>query len=527
MSPGSADDVIATPRRVAIVTLGCGRNDVDTEQLAGVFHHAGVEVLDEADDVDAILINTCTFIAEAKQESIDTVLAACDVKENGQARAVVVIGCMAQRYPDELAEAIPEADVIVGFGGYGRLPQIVDDVLNGVSMPRVVGVEAAHPGAQRQLPLIVTNTPEAGNTTTDAIAVSDPDRLLSLTVLERDRNGEPQPAAALDADVLDRIPASGPRFPIRQRIGEAANRPWSYLKIASGCDRVCTFCAIPSFRGRFRSRPIDELVAEANWLANDGVRELVLVSENTTSYGKEFPQGRSAQVELIHRLTAVDGIERIRLMYLQPAEIRTELLDAIAGNPKVASYFDLSLQHVAPDVVRAMARSGDHERFAALIHHIRGLDPNAVFRSNFILGFPGERDSDVALLEQFLIAAELDWVGFFTFSVEDGTASASMPGQIPSAVARDRVNYLSSVQEQIADDKARRFVGTGLNVLVDQVTDDGEVIARSYREAPETDGEILVVADNNPNLQVGQLAHVTVIDTDGVDLIARLDAAAS
>lgn len=520
-------DAIATPRRVAIVTLGCGRNDVDTEQLAGVFGHAGVEVVDDAKNVDAILINTCTFIAEAKQESIDTVLAACDVKDSGDARAVVVIGCMAQRYPDELAEAIPEADVIVGFGGYGRLPEIVDDVLNGVSMPRVVGVEPAHPGIQRQLPVMVSapaaTTGSANDTATELISVTDSERLLSLAVLEHKRNTTDDTHAALDTDTLDRIPESGPRFPVRQRIGEAKSLPWAYLKIASGCDRVCTFCAIPSFRGRFRSRPIDELVAEATWLADDGVRELVLVSENTTSYGKEFPQGRRAQIELIERLTALDTIERVRLMYLQPAEIRTELLDTIAHNPKVASYFDLSLQHVSGDVVKRMARSGDHQAFTELITHIRTLDPNAVFRSNFILGFPGETEHDVDVLAEFLSHNELDWVGLFPFSVEDGTRSATMPDQVPSATARARVNRIRDLQEQIADDKARRFVGRELTVLIDRIEQDGQILARSYREAPDTDGEILLPAHPKTSLRAGETATARIIDTDGVDLIGHLE----
>lgn len=519
-------NAIATPHRVAIVTLGCGRNDVDTEQLAGVFAHAGVEVVEDANDCDAILINTCTFIAEAKQESIDTVLAACDVKDNGAARAVVVIGCMAQRYPNELAEAIPEADVIVGFGGYARLPEIVSDLLAGVVMPRVVGVEPAHPGAQRQLPLIVPAAQTASHKapTSPIVPVREEGRLLDFAVLERDRSNEDVDQVALATDMLDRIPLSGPRFPLRKRVGEAATKPWAYLKIASGCDRVCTFCAIPSFRGRFRSRPIDELVSEAAWLAHNGVRELVLVSENTTSYGKDFPQGRAAQIELIDRLADIDTIQRIRLMYLQPAEIRTELLAAIAGHPKVASYFDLSLQHVAADVVARMARSGDHERFAALIGHIRDLDANAVFRSNFILGFPGEREQDVDTLEQFLIATELDWVGLFAFSQEDGTASATMPDQVDARVARERLNRIAAVQETIADDKARRFVGSDLTVIIETLSDGtNEIVARSYREAPDTDGEIRVTNQNNLNVSVGAQARVRIVDTDGVDLVARLE----
>ena len=499
---------------MAIVTLGCGRNEVDSEQLAGLFHRAGVPVVDTPEAADVVLVNTCTFIAPAKQESIDTVLAACQLKDRG-ARAVLVVGCMAQRYPEELADAIPEADAVVGFDGYARLPQIVDDVLQGRQPDRVVGVGAAHPGsrpASRSLPLVLARSTEGVDGS-----------LLGLEVSERPGQGRDGEAdGALDG--LDRVPATGPRFPVRRRAPEAVGRPWAYLKIAAGCDRTCTFCAIPSFRGRFRSRPLDELLAEAAWLADQGVRELVLVSENTTSWGKDLPGGRAAQPQLLRELAQVDGIERLRLMYLQPAELTRPLLAAIAAEPKVASYYDLSLQHVAGGVVARMGRSGDHVRFAELVRHAREADPAAVFRSNFILGFPGETEEDVRTLEGFLEDQELDWVGLFAFSREDGTPSHDLPDQVPASLAAERVARVSELQERVADRAAARFVGRRLDVLVEEDDAVDGAVGRSYREAPETDGEVrLVGPDGRPAAPpVGRLVPVQVVQAVGVDLVARV-----
>ena len=502
--------------RVAIITLGCGRNEVDTEQLAGLFHRDGATIVDDPAEADVLLVNTCTFIAPAKQESIGTVLAACQLKDDAAASAVVVIGCMAQRYPHELADAIPEADAIVGFDGYPHLPQIVDQILAGGAAARVIGVGAPHPGrrpARRELPLLVPST-AAGS---DHAQPRDP------------RDASPPGRVATSQDDLDRMPASGPRFPIRHLGAGGTVRPWAYLKIASGCDRVCTFCAIPTFRGRFRSRPADELVTEARWLAEQGVRELVLVSENTTSWGKDLPGGRERQPALLEALAAVDGVERIRLMYLQPAELTDQLLRTIAELPEVASYYDLSLQHVSGPVVERMGRSGNHERFARLIERARQLDPAAVFRSNFILGFPGETEEDVVRLETFLLEQRLDWAGFFTFSAEDGTPSATYPDQVPEPVAWERLRRVSETQERVADAAAARFVGRDLEVLVDEVEDDPtdgvRTLARSYREAPDTDGEIaLVAADGSPAaVPAGRILTARVLDSVGVDLVAEVD----
>ncbi|MPZ73077.1 MAG: 30S ribosomal protein S12 methylthiotransferase RimO [Nitriliruptorales bacterium] len=457
---------VSQPNAVAVVTLGCGRNDVDTDQVAGALAAAGLAIVDEPTDADVVLVNTCTFIAPARQDSIETVLAACDLE-----KPVLVIGCMAQRYGQELADALPEAAAVLGFSDYPRLPAIVHRVLAG-GRAEDVAVEPA-PG-RRSLPLVMQGPASTG--------------------------------AAPDAP-----PTAG--FPVRT----VPRGPWAYLKIAGGCDRVCTFCTIPSFRGRYRSRPLEELLAEARWLVAGGVRELVCVSENTTSWGKDLPGGRHSQVDLVRGFEEIAGLERVRLLYLQPAEIIPELLDAMAGSPVVAGYYDLSLQHASGPILRRMARSGDAERFLSLIGGIRERDPDAVFRSSFITGFPGETEADVDVLEQFLGEAALDWTGFFTFSVEDGTPSAVMPDQVAPAEAQQRRDRLVEVAESVAEEATRRFVGRRLQVLVDGHV-DGAAVGRSYREAPEVDGEVRLPGCDVPT---GRMVPVQITAAVGLDLEGR------
>jgi ribosomal protein S12 methylthiotransferase len=453
--------------RVALVTLGCGRNEVDSDQVAGSLTASGMDVVATADDADVVLVNTCTFIEAARQESLEAIMDVCEP----DGPPVLVIGCMAQRYGDELADALPEVAGVLGFADYPRLPQIVSAVLGRGS------VDSASPEVpKRGLPLLVSS---------------------------------PGTAAARTA------PAAPPNvaFPMRTQ----PRGPWAYLKLASGCDRVCTFCSIPSFRGRFASRPLDELLAEARWLAAQGVRELVCVSENTTSWGKDLPGGRRAQLDLIRSFEQVDGLERVRLMYLQPAELLPEVLDAMAASPVVAGYYDLSLQHASGPVLARMARSGDADRFLSLIEGIRRRDPGAVFRSSFITGFPGETEHDVAVVEQFLAEARLDWAGVFAYSPEEGTPAATMQDQVDVEEARARRSRLLDVADAVAEDNAAGFVRRELDVLVERAG-DGASVGRSYREAPETDGEVRVPGCDVP---VGRMLRVRVTAADGVDLVAE------
>ena len=448
--------------RVALVTLGCGRNEVDSDQVAGSLVASGMSLVDAPADADVVLVNTCTFIEAARQESLEAIMDVCEP----DGPPVLVIGCMAQRYGAQLAGALPEVAGVLGFADYPRLPQIVSAAAGGGS----------------------------------------------VTAARREPSGRGLPLVSVGSRAA---PAAPPNvaFPVRTE----PRGPWAYLKLASGCDRVCTFCSIPSFRGRFQSRPLDELVAEARWLVSQGVRELVCVSENTTSWGKDLPGGRRAQTDLIRAFEAVDGLERVRLMYLQPAELLPELLDAMAASPVVAGYYDLSLQHASGPVLARMARSGDAERFLGLVEGIRARDPGAVFRSSFITGFPGETEADVAVLSAFLDQARLDWVGVFTYSPEDGTPAAALDGQVDADDARERRSRLLDVADAVADANAAAFVGRRLDVLVEG-TDEGAAVGRSYREAPETDGEVRVPGCDVP---AGRMLHVQVVAADGVDLVAE------
>jgi ribosomal protein S12 methylthiotransferase RimO len=453
----------APPATVAIVTLGCGRNEVDSENAAGLLAAAGYRVVADPEEADAVIVNTCAFVEAAKRESIETVLDAAALKDHGRPRKVLVTGCLAERYTEELRVELPEADAIVPFGDYGRLP----DLLGGSSRGERAngGVGGLVPAGRRALPMVF-----------------------------------PTPAGAA--------------FPARA----AARGPVGLVKLAEGCDRDCSFCAIPSFRGRFRSRRPTEVLDEVAWLAGQGVSEVCLVAENSTSYGKDLG-GREALVHLLRDLAGVDGLRRVRLNYLQPDELTPGLLEEMAANPVVCSYFDLSLQHASAPVLRRMRRGGSAETFLELVGRIRALDPDAAFRSNFILGFPGERAADVRRLEAFLEAARLDWVAFFAWSPEDGTAALDLDGRVPPATARARVERVQELQDRVLADLQEAWVGRRLEVLVERVEADGAAEGRSFREAPDADGVVRVEAAGAPT--VGDHLPVVVTAAHGPELLAR------
>jgi ribosomal protein S12 methylthiotransferase len=457
--------------RAALVTLGCARNDVDSEELAGRLTEDGWELVDpDGGAADVVVVNTCGFVAAAKKDSIDTLLAAADTGAK-----VVAVGCLAERYGTELAQSLPEADAVLGFDAYPELGDRLRDVLAGRAVP-------AHQPMDRRT-------------------------LLPITPASR-------PAALAAGPALPGH-GWGPRVP-RRRLDDSPVAP---LKIASGCDRRCAFCAIPSFRGAFVSRGIDEVLAEAAWLAETGVRELVLVSENSTSYGKDMGHP-GALDELLRRLAAVPGILRIRVSYLQPAETRPALVTAITGTPGVARYFDLSFQHASQPVLRRMRRFGSRESFLALLHQIRQHAPRAGVRSNVIVGFPGETEADVAELERFLLAARLDAVGVFGYSDEDGTEAASLSGRHDEDTVAERVARISGLVEQLTAQRAEERVGETVDVLVDGNAHGRTTIGRAKHQAPEVDGECLLTGSEN-DFALGDLVRCRVIATEGVDLVVE------
>ncbi len=496
----SEQDQGGAGRTVSLVTLGCARNEVDSEELAARLEAAGWTLADDG-DAAVVLVNTCGFIQAAKQESIDELLGAA----SGGAK-VVAAGCLAERYGSGLAEALPEAQVL-SFDDYGEIAARLDAVLAGEHWP-------AHAPRDRRRLLPVAPAGRAG-------AGSDLPGHGTVAAARRPAGGPagaPQEArAGAGVQIPDLppgvAPASGPRV-LRRRLDGGVVAP---LKIASGCDRRCTFCAIPAFRGAFVSRPVPDLLAEAGWLAERGVRELLLVSENSTSYGKDLGNLRLLE-EALGQLAAIDGIERVRVSYLQPAELRPGLIEVMTATPGVAPYFDLSFQHASGSVLRAMRRFGDRERFGMLLEQIRQACPQAGVRSNFIVGFPGETDSDLAELELFLAEARLDAIGIFGYSDEDGTEAATLPGQLPAAEVDRRVAELADLADELMAQRAADRVGEIVEVLIEESQGRGRYLGRAPHQAPEVDGTTLV--RSGEPMTVGSLARVVVTGSDGVDLVA-------
>jgi ribosomal protein S12 methylthiotransferase len=459
---------VPTPKRVALLTLGCARNEVDSEELAARLAAGGWEITTDGSDAEVVLVNTCGFVEKAKQDSIETLLAASDTGAK-----VVATGCMAERYGRELADSLPEASAVLGFDHYPDIAARLDAIAAGAVIP-------SHAPADRRtlLPL----TPVARG----AAAVSLP--------------GHAQ--VTVDAATPAHL-----RGVLRRRL---TGGPVASLKLASGCDRRCAFCAIPSFRGAFVSRTPDELLAEAEWLARDGVRELVLVSENSTSYGKDLGDPRLLE-KLLPQLAGIDGIVRVRVSYLQPAETRPGLVEVIATTPGVAPYFDLSFQHASEPVLRRMRRFGSTERFWDLLGAARDLAPDAGARSNFIVGFPGESEDDYAELERFLNDAD--------YSDEDGTEAAGYDGKVDEDEIKRRYDDLCALAEELCAQRAEDRVGTLVDVLVDDVSDGVE--GRGAHQAPEVDGVTMLVGGDLAALVPGDLVRARVTASDGVDLIAE------
>ncbi|MGI8879849.1 MAG: 30S ribosomal protein S12 methylthiotransferase RimO [Jatrophihabitans sp.] len=451
-------------RRVALTTLGCARNEVDSEELAGRLARSGWQLSDE-DDADVVVVNTCGFVESAKKDSIDTLLAA-----TGSGKKVVAVGCLAERYGAQLAESLPEADAVLSFDDYAEIGGRLDDILAGRT-------PAAHQPRDRRtlLPISPAHRPAA------AAAVALPGH------------------AWLPGGIG------------RRRLTDS---PVANLKLASGCDRRCTFCAIPSFRGSFVSRPAEEIVDEARWLAGSGARELILVSENSTSYGKDLGD-LTALEALLPRLAGVDGIDRVRVSYLQPAEVRPGLVEAIASIDGVAAYFDLSFQHASPTVLRRMRRFGGTTDFLSLLDRIRMAVPLAGARSNVIVGFPGETDADVEELAHFLTEARLDAVGVFGYSDEDGTEAEGFDGHVDQHEIDARVRHITDLVEELMAQRAEERMSEHLRVLVEE-RDGDRVVGRALHQGPE-DGETSLASDAS----LGQVVAAVAVGSEGVDLLAQ------
>lgn len=430
--------------RFYVETLGCPKNAVDSDKVAASLLADGMEPAASASEADLVVVNTCAFIDAARQESIDTALALADERKHGA--RLVVTGCMAERYGDELARALPEADAVVGFGGEGEIANVV--------------LERRKPTGVR--------------------------------------------------DLLE-LPRPAPKA------------PWAYVKIAEGCDRACAFCAIPSFRGTQRSRAAESIVAEARALVDQGVAEIVLVAQDLAWYGRDAgaPGALAPLLRDLDRLQP-DGLQRIRCLYLYPSEVHDPLVATMLELDTVVPYFDLSLQHASSALLRRMKRWGSADRFHAIIDRIRADRPDAAFRSSFIVGFPGERETDHEQLLSFLADAQLDWAGFFPFSKEDGTAAARMPNSVPDVLVHERLRECAEVQDAITAARRASLLGREVDVLIDGNGEDGDLVGRTYREAPEIDGVVRVGASDDVYGRPGAVVRATVTGVEGADLDAKV-----
>jgi ribosomal protein S12 methylthiotransferase len=445
--------------QVAVVTLGCPKNAIDSEGLGGLLASAGHEVEESVDEAEVVLVNTCGFIDPARRETVEEVLELAELKDSGHLKGLILTGCLVARSAPELAAALPEVDALVDFAAYPRIGAIVDDVARGTLDEVVQG----------------------------------------------------SPGARFDPAWWDAALASGPRL----RFGRA---PWAYLKIAEGCDRGCTFCAIPLMRGKFRSRNPEQIETEARHLVAQGVSELSLVSQDSVMWGRDIGAGDLGS--LLRRLEGIEGLRRLRLMYLHPRGVTDELIDTMIASDVVVSYFDLSLQHVAPEVLRRMGRWGGRGRFERMFERIRAGDEAAGIRSTFILGFPGEQDRHVDELEDFVSCNDLDWIGVFGYSREEGTRSHEMNEQVPDALIRERTDRIARVAELTMERRARDLVGATLDVLTERLDlESGAWIGRSQREAPEVDGEVRFTTDGF--VSVGEYLQVSITDSEGADLIGK------
>ena len=448
-------------RTVALVTMGCSRNEVDSEELAARLAADGWQLIDDPAKAQIAVVNTCGFIESAKKDSIDALLEANSLKKNGTTQAVVAVGCMAERYGDELSKALPEADAILSFDDYQDISARLNAIISG-----------------------------------EKLSVHKPkDRRALLPIAPVDRASEKTP--------IGRV--------LRKRLDKAPVAP---LKVASGCDRRCSFCAIPYFRGSFISRTPDEIISEALWLSENGVSELFLVSENTTSYGKDLQDLRLME-KLLPNLAAIDAVKRIRLSYLQPAEVRPTLLQAMTSVEKVVPYFDLSFQHASGEILRKMRRFGDGEKFLHLIKQIRVLNPEAGIRSNFIVGFPGETDKEFIELVEFLSEAGLDAIGVFGYSDEDKTEAMELDGKVDPELIKERVSELSSLADELISNRAESRIGQKVSVLIE---DEIEQEGRAEHQGPEVDGSTFIRSGRK--FKIGEYVDAVVSETNGADLIA-------
>nr|WP_330373794.1 30S ribosomal protein S12 methylthiotransferase RimO [Niameybacter massiliensis] len=439
---------------IAFVSLGCDKNLVDSEHMLGLLNAAGFTLIADESEAEVLVVNTCCFIEDAKRESIEQILEVAKYKEEGACKALIVTGCMAQRYKQEILDEMPEVDAVVGTTSYDKIVETVSEVLkeNGVKVQNFDTIDREH----------IENMP----------------RILTTAGY------------------------------------------FAYMKIAEGCDNKCTYCIIPSLRGKYRSRPMDQLVNEAERLAKDGVSELILVAQDTTLYGTDLP-GDETLAKLLRRLGQVEGIEWIRILYCYPENITDELIEEIKTNDKVCNYLDIPIQHAADPVLKRMARKSTNAELIAKMTKLRKEIPGMAIRTTLIVGFPGETEEDFEVLCNFVKEMRFDRLGVFTYSQEEGTPAARLTEQIDEEVKAKRKDIIMAIQHEISEALTHEKVGQKMRVLIEgKLTGEDVYIARSYQDAPEIDGQVFIPFEGE--LISGDYVDVEITEASDYDLIGAL-----
>lgn len=437
--------------KVYFVSLGCDKNTVDTEMMLGILSEHGHEITYDETEAEAVVINTCAFIADAKEESINTIIEMGEYKKTGKLKVLIVTGCLGERYKDELQSEMPEVDIILGIQSFDKIAQAISDY-------------------------------EAGNI----------------------------------HNVFDDL--SLPPVAGHKRLLTTSSH-YAYLKIAEGCDKRCTYCIIPTFKGGYRSVPMETLLAEAEDLAARGVKELIIVAQETTIYGKDL-YGKKSLSELLKALAKIDGIERLRLLYCYPEEITDELIETIKNEPKICNYIDMPIQHASDEILRRMARRTSEKDLRDIIDRLRSAIPDICIRTTLITGFPGERIKDHKILKQFVKDIGFDRLGVFTYSPEEGTYAATLKHQIPEWIKRRRRDDIMKLQQEIVFNKNADAYGTVMDVMVEgKLIEDEVYVTRSYKDAPGVDGYVFVKSDRD--LVSGDVLTVRITGAKGYDLEAE------
>ncbi len=437
--------------KVGIIGLGCPKNQVDAEIMLSTLAKSNFEIVGDVESADVVVINTCGFIEDAKKEAIETILDVAELKKQGVIKGIVVTGCLAQRYKDEIIKEMPEVDAVIGIGANGEIAEVCKKVANGESV------------------------------------CSFPSKLL------------------LNIDG-DRI-LTTPHY-------------YAYLKIAEGCSNCCSYCAIPSIRGKFRSRKMENIIAEAKSLAETGVKELVVVAQDTTKYGLDL-YGELKLAELLNELCKIDGIEWIRLLYCYPESITDELIDTIASQEKVCNYMDIPLQHCEDEILSAMNRKSNKKQICDLLQKLRERIPDIIIRTTFIVGFPGETSEQFEALGEFVSEMKFDRYGCFAYSPEEGTLAAKMENQIDDEVKAERAKAITTLQDRIFDEKQQKLFGKTMKVIVDGYSEDDMLyFGRAYMDAPEIDTSVIISTEDE--LSSGEFVEVKIIGVDGCDLVGEV-----